>query len=109
MNRNTPAKAPSISGSILVFLVVLVFSAPARAQTVYVVDQFDPSGVGGNNYAGGQIGNVWGNWFGDAFQSLVWDSTSDASNNPASGSMKITANFNGHGGQFPINSKFLTV
>lgn len=82
---------------MLIFLVDLVLSAPARAQTVYVVDQFDPSGTGGNNYSAGQITNVWGNWFGDAFQSLVWDSTSDASNNPASGSMEITANFNGLG------------
>jgi glucuronoarabinoxylan endo-1,4-beta-xylanase len=62
-----------------------------------VVDQFDPSGRGGNNYSAGQITNVWGNWFGDAFQSLVWDAASDASNNPASGSMEITANFNGLG------------
>jgi glucuronoarabinoxylan endo-1,4-beta-xylanase len=68
----------------------------ARAETV-VVDQFNPSGVGTNSYASGLITNVWGNWFGDAFQSLVWDSTSDASNNPASGSMKITADFNGSG------------
>ncbi len=102
MDHNTPAKAPSLSGSILVFLVVLVFSAPARAQTVYVVDQFDPSGIGTNSYASGQIGNVWGNWFGDAFQSLVWDSASDANTNASSGSMEITANFTGNDG----NSQF---
>ena len=102
MDHNTPAKAPSLSGSILVFLVVLVFSAPARAQTVYVVDQFNPSGIGTNNYASGQIGNVWGNWFGDAFQSLVWDSASDANTNASSGSMEITANFTGNDG----NSQF---
>ncbi|MGD0815195.1 MAG: hypothetical protein ABSA83_16475 [Verrucomicrobiota bacterium] len=80
----------------------------ARAQTV-IVDQFNPSGVGGNNYADGQIINVWGNWFGDAFQSLAWDSTSDASNNPASGSMKITLDFNGLGGipnQFDVFDGF---
>jgi glucuronoarabinoxylan endo-1,4-beta-xylanase len=68
----------------------------ARAQTV-IVDQFNPSGIGGNNYAAGQITNVWWNWFGDAFQSLAWDSTSNASNNPASGSMKINLDFNGSG------------
>ena len=89
--------------------MVLVFSVPARAQLVYVVDQFDPSGVGGNSYVGGQIGNVWGNWFGNAFQSLVWDATSDASNNPASGSMKINLNFNNSGSipnQFEVYDGF---
>ena len=34
------------------------------------------------------------NWFGTAFQSLVWDSTMDANSNLNSGAMKITANFN---------------
>jgi hypothetical protein len=41
-------------------------------------------------------------WFGGAFQSLVWDSASAAGNNPSSGSMKITANFNGGNNQFEI-------
>jgi glucuronoarabinoxylan endo-1,4-beta-xylanase len=49
------------------------------------------------------------NWFGSAFQSLVWDGNSDASNNPNSGSMKITADFNGLGSipnQFTIFDGF---
>lgn len=75
-------------------MVALNFSAGAQTFA-YAVDRFDPSGVGGNDYAAGQISNVWGNWFGDAFQWLAWDATSDASNNPASGSLKITADFNG--------------
>ena len=71
------------------------FAAVSRAQqTVYVVDDFNPTGIGTNSYSGGKIGNVWMNWFGSAFQSLSWDSTSDASNNPSSGSLKILANFN---------------
>ncbi len=90
-------KSSPLAGIFLALLGLINLGQPARAQTVFVVDQFNPSGVGANNYASGQITNVWGNWFGDAFQSLVWDSTSDASNNPASGSMKITANFNGSG------------
>jgi glucuronoarabinoxylan endo-1,4-beta-xylanase len=94
MIRNRLGKALFVIGSILVFVNFIGFSAPARAQMIYVVDQFDPSGTGGNSYSGGHIGNVWGNWFGSAFQSLVWDSASDASNNPASGSMKITVKFN---------------
>ncbi len=79
-------------------LVLAAFSVSSQAQTMTcIIDQFDPSGTGGNSYAGGQIGNVWGNWFGDAFQSLAWDSASDANTNASSGSMKITANFNGQG------------
>ena len=77
-------------------LLLLIAGAgmSGRAQLTYLVDSFDPSGVGGNSYTGGQIGNVWVNWFGSAFSSLAWDSTSDAASNSASGSLKITANFN---------------
>jgi glucuronoarabinoxylan endo-1,4-beta-xylanase len=93
-----------------VFLVFAAFIVSSQAQTTTdIVDPFDPSGTGGNSYAGGQIGNVWGNWFGSAFQSLVWDSASDANTNPASGSMKITANFNGQGSipnQFEVYDGF---
>ncbi len=102
MDHNFRAKAAHTVGSIFVLLAAITFGAPAPAQSVYVVDQFNPSGIGANSYAGGQIGNVWGNWFGDAFQSLSWDSTSDASNNASSGSMKITASFNSADG----NSQF---
>ncbi len=82
---------------------------PAWAQTLYPVDGFDPSGTGGYSYSSGQITNVWGNWFGDAFQSLVWDASNDAGNNPASGSMKINLNFNNSGGipnQFEVYDGF---
>jgi glucuronoarabinoxylan endo-1,4-beta-xylanase len=83
---------------------LVALSASSQAQTItYIVDQFNPSGTGGNSYSGGQIGNVWGNWFGGAFQSLTWDSTSDANTNASSGSMKITANF---GDQFEVYNGF---
>jgi glucuronoarabinoxylan endo-1,4-beta-xylanase len=92
------ARTTRVLRNTFVSLVLAAFSVSSQAQTTTcIIDQFDPSGTGGNSYAGGQIGNVWGNWFGDAFQSLVWDSANDASNNPNSGSMKITANFNGQG------------
>ena len=81
----------------LVALSCLIPVRPIRAQTVFVVDQFNPAGFADNDYADGLITNVWNNWFGGAFQSLAWDPASDASNNPASGSLKITANFNGAG------------
>jgi hypothetical protein len=35
--------------------------------------QFVTAGIGGNNYAGGQINSVWTNWFGGAFNNLVRD------------------------------------
>ena len=104
MNHNFRAKVSHHVGSIFVLLAVLGFGAPILAQTVYTVDPFDPSGTGGNNYASGQITNVWGNWFGGAFQSLVWDSACDANTNAGSGSMKITASFTGSDGdsQFEV-------
>ncbi len=98
MNNNYCLNRSSlVAGLFFTLLLVVGFVERAQSQTVYVVDQFDPAGVGGNSYSGGQIGNVWGNWFGNAFQSLAWDSGSDAGNNPSSGSMKIIANFNGAG------------
>ena len=78
--------------------------------TTYVVDAFNSFGygptnqyVGTNNYGlDDGITNIWINWFGTAFSNLVWDATSDAQNNPNSGSLKIIALFPdaGIGGQY---------
>ena len=82
---------------ILSFPAALILATSTPAQSVtYVVDSFDPGGTGGQPYNTGQITNVWMNWFGDAFRSATWDA-SDAGNNPGSGSMKITAVFDGSG------------
>jgi O-glycosyl hydrolase len=82
----------------LIGLMVAILGVNGQAQTTTcILDQFNPSGTGGNNYASGQITNVWMNWFGDAFRSVTWDPNSDAGNNPGSGSMKITAVFDGSG------------
>jgi hypothetical protein len=55
--------------------MLLAFRFLGLAQTsAYVIDRFNPAGTGANIYSSGQITNVWGNWFGDAFQSLFWDS-----------------------------------
>jgi hypothetical protein len=98
----------------LAVLALAAFSVTSQAQGTYIVDDFAPSGVSpsnptnydyyqsSNNYASGQITNVWWNWFGGAFQSVVWDSTMDAKTNPASGSMKITANFSSANNQFCV-------
>jgi hypothetical protein len=89
---------------------LLVATFASHAQQTFIVDDFVPAGVGPANptnydnypwttsYSSGQISNVWWNWFGGAFSNLVWDSTVDASNNPSSGSMKITANFTSNPG-----------
>ena len=82
---------------------LVVFSPGARAQAVTnFIDQFNPGGTGGYSYASGQITNVWYNWFGSAFQSVVWDANNDANNNSGSGSMKITANYLGPSNQIEI-------
>ena len=86
-----------LAGSLLVLPAFPDLCGLCRAESMFWVDQFASTGVGSNNYASGQITNVWDNWFGGAFQSVAWDPASDASNNPASGSLKITANFNGQG------------
>jgi glucuronoarabinoxylan endo-1,4-beta-xylanase len=102
-------KAASIFRTVFFVFLLVIGCVPARAQTVYLVDEFDPSGAEGYSYSSGQITNVWGNWFGNAFQSLSWDPTSDASNNPASGSMEINLNFNGSGSipnQFEVYDNF---
>ncbi|MGA2245044.1 MAG: Ig-like domain repeat protein [Verrucomicrobiota bacterium] len=82
--------------NLLVGLAAVASGLNDRAQSIDAVDQFDPAGVGANNYADGAITKVWRNWFGDAFESLIWDSASDANTNSGSGSMKITAEFNGN-------------
>jgi len=96
MNINSRPQTPPLAGIILALLGVIILGQPARAQNVFVVDDFNPSGVGPYNYANGQIGNVWTNWFGNAFVSLVW-STNNVGNNPNSGSMQINLDFNGEG------------
>ncbi len=109
MKFNFLPKAPLMPEKAFVVLWMLLLGACSEAQIVYVVDQFDPLGVGGNSYAGGQIGAVWGNWFGNAFQSLAWDSASDAAGSTNSGSMKVTVNFNGQGAipnQFEVYDGF---
>jgi glucuronoarabinoxylan endo-1,4-beta-xylanase len=72
------------------FILCGLFCAFAvKAQTVTnFIDRFDT-----NSYPANTITNKWSNWFGGAFQSLSLDAASDANNNPASGSMKIVANF----------------
>jgi len=79
-------------------LAFLALATSGLSQTItYVVDSFDPAGTGSYAYSTGQITNVWSNWFGDAFRSVSWDPASDANADSSSGSMKITAVFDGQG------------
>lgn len=81
--------------------------AQGGAPVTLVIDAFDPAGTRGFSYSGGQIGSVWSNWFGAAFQSLAWDATTDAGGNPTSGALRITANFPGTGSnQFTVINGF---
>ncbi len=83
--------------------LLLVQTVSGATPVTQWIDTFEPAGLQGNSYSGGQIGSVWRNWFGAAFQSLVWDSANDADGNAASGSMKIQLNFPGSGNnQFTI-------
>lgn len=106
---NVPPGFATISqnaAGLVPLLALACVSSIGHAQTTNVVDQFNPGGINGFSYSSGQIDDVWTNWFGTAFQSLEWDPSSDADSNPASGSMKITANFNGSANQFEVYDGF---
>ena len=91
-----------ILAGVTILVTSIFFGHNCVSQTTNVVDQFNPSGADGFNYNGGQIGDLWTNWFGTAFQFLAWDSTMDANSNANSGSMKIVADFNGSLNQFEV-------
>lgn len=95
-------RVPKIKSWFLILLACLIWKGAGKAQQIELIDGFDPSGTQSYSYSGGQIERVWTNWFGGALQSLVWDPTSDANGNPASGSMEITASFSGANDQFEV-------
>jgi glucuronoarabinoxylan endo-1,4-beta-xylanase len=87
-----------------VILTALTLASTGFSQAITnIVDGFDPAGVKGSAYTNGLITNIWMNWFGSAFQSLTWDSGSDAASSPSSGSMKISLIFdNANSNQFAV-------
>jgi glucuronoarabinoxylan endo-1,4-beta-xylanase len=95
-----------VSAAFLILLASRLFVSTGDSQVTNVIDPFNPSGTDGFSYSGGQIDDVWTNWFGTAFQSVVWDPTMDANSNVNSGSMKITADFNGGENQFEVYDGF---
>jgi glucuronoarabinoxylan endo-1,4-beta-xylanase len=106
-----PALNPVIHAVRWSVLAVLALVLPASAQTgqpvTFVLDAFHPEGTRGFSYSSGQIGSVWKNWFGSAFQSVSWDAAEDADGDPASGSLKIVSTFTGSGSnQFTVFNGF---
>ena len=65
----------ALTGPSTLWVDNLAFVGPTNK---YVVDQFNPAGIGGNSYSGGSLANVWGNWFGASWVANTWDSTNDA-------------------------------
>jgi glucuronoarabinoxylan endo-1,4-beta-xylanase len=79
----------AITALAVVWCLVCGMPPAVRAQLVTnVIDTFDT-----NSYPNNSITNKWSNWFGGAFVSLALDPAADANTNPASGSLKISANF----------------
>lgn len=92
------------------FTVNLSTNGPA-ATTNFIVDDFSTNGVGpqnptnhdyytsSNNYAGGQITNVWWNWFGSAFSNTAYAAGISPSYAPSQGSLALQANWTGTANQ----------
>jgi hypothetical protein len=67
--------ASTIQKCALALFMLIAFRFLGLAQTsACVIDRFNLAGTGVNIYSSGQITNVWGNWFVDAFQPLLWNS-----------------------------------
>src|SRR5690242_18449897 len=64
-------------------LAALLLPAVAQAQFV------GPTNFVAYNFNVDQVTGRWGNWFGNDFVGVLWDSTVDASNNPSSGSLQL--------------------
>jgi hypothetical protein len=104
-----------------VFLSQSAFGAGISTTTTFIVDDFSTNGVGpqnptnhdyytsSNNYTGGQITNVWWNWFGSAFNNTVYAPGISPSYAPSQGSLAIQVNWPGTGGeQFQVWNQGVT-
>ena len=81
------------AAGLLAAIALAVSSASSLAQTTNLtLYNFDTDQVTTTPY-----NTAWGNWFGGYFQGVAWDSTSDASQNPNSGSLMLTLNCTGSG------------
>jgi hypothetical protein len=94
-----------------VFLSQSAFGAGIATTTTFIVDDFSTNGVGpqnptnhdyytsSNNYSGGQITNVWWNWFGSAFSNTTYAAGISPSYAPSQGSLALQANWTGTANQ----------
>jgi hypothetical protein len=79
------------AAGLLVAIALTAVSSSLQAQpTNRTLYNFDSDQVTTTPYA-----SSWGNWFGGVYQSASWDSSTDSSNNPNSGSLKLNLNFTG--------------
>src|SRR5689334_20578588 len=86
----------------LLVAIALASASSLQAQiTNRTLYNFDTDTVSTSPYltTGG-----WGNWFGGVFQSVTWDGSNDASNNPASGALQLNLNFPG-GDQYVLRDE----
>jgi hypothetical protein len=86
-----------------------LLSGPPPATTNFIVDNFSTNGVGpqnplnddyyssSNNYAAGQITNVWWNWFGGAFSNTAYAPGVYPPYAPSQGSLAINLDWVGGG------------
>jgi hypothetical protein len=75
------------TGNILYSNVTVTFAnVPNTGYTNIVIDAFNQS-----QYSGGNLIDVWTNWFGAAWKTNQWSATNDANGNPSSGSINVLA------------------
>jgi hypothetical protein len=76
------------AAGLLAFIALAMGSTSSQAQpTNLTLYNFDTDQVSATPY-----GTAWGNWFGGIYGGTIWDASTDANNNPTSGSMQLTLN-----------------
>src|SRR5689334_8115103 len=78
----TPMKMKHLAGLLTAILLTIASTSLQAQLTNRMIYNFDTD----------QVTGIWGNWFGGDFGSVAWDSAIDSSNNPSSGSLKLTVN-----------------
>jgi len=88
--KNPSMKIKHVSGLLAAIVLATGITSLKAQPTNFVAYNFDTDQVTATPY-----GSSWGNFFGGDFVSVVFDPTSDASNNPASGCLELTINAQG--------------
>ncbi|HEX3720974.1 MAG TPA: hypothetical protein VH595_23735 [Verrucomicrobiae bacterium] len=88
---------PSANGSTNIVFTTNYWVDQFNALSVLPVNPYYTNGGTDIDYSAGDIGELWGTWFGDA-ATFTWDNTKDAqgdTNNGLGGSMEIQLDFTG--------------